>query len=274
MIVDSHVHPLAGDSERYPLAPGEGNAGDWHTRHFTAEECLDQMALSGVDQMVLVSSFTAYGYDNSYAADAAARYSERFVGVCRIDALAFEAPEVLSTWVQQRGMRGVRLGTAEPRVYPTCERARQLGIPVAVQVPHAELGQARQLAERFPDLKFILDHLAHPPTEDGPPYAAAREFFALAECPNLYLKFSSMNIREAARGKSTPWAFMEALVTRFGPGRLLWGSDYPHSTGSPAAPYQELVDLAREVCAFLSPADREQVFAGTAHSLYPALRRP
>jgi len=271
-IVDTHVHPLSDDREQYPLAPGGDRGPDWHSAmHYTAEECLEQMDLSGVDQMVLVSSFSAYEYDNSYAADGAARYPNRFVGVCRIDGSAPDAPDTLSYWVEERGMRGVRLGTADPRGFPTCERARQLGVPVALQVPASELDQVRQVAEHFPEVKVILDHLAHPPIADGPPYADARAFFALADCPNLYLKFSSMNIWEAAKGKSTPRAFIEALVTRFGPPRLLWGSDYPHSQGSPAAPYKELVDLARETVAFLSPADREQMLAGTARSLFPVL---
>src|SRR5206468_4693147 len=91
-IVDTHVHPLSDDRERYPLAPSGDRGPDWHSAmHFTAEECLEQMDLSGVDQMVLVSSFSAYEYDNSYAADGAARYPNRFVGVCRIDGSAPDA---------------------------------------------------------------------------------------------------------------------------------------------------------------------------------------
>ncbi len=86
MIVDTHVHPLAADPERYPFALARGAEPDWSTTtRLTAEDCLEQMALAEVDQMVLVSSFTAYEYDNSYCADAAARHPDRFVGVCRID---------------------------------------------------------------------------------------------------------------------------------------------------------------------------------------------
>lgn len=273
MIVDTHIHPISDDSERYPLSPEPTPGPDWYTNtHFTAEECLEQMALSGVDRVVLVSSISAYGYDNAYCADAAARYPERFVGVCRIDPLAPGAPDTLSYWIEGRGMRGVRLGTADPGVHSTCARAQQLGVPLALQVPASELARVRQVAERFPDLEVILDHLAHPALESGPPYPDASEFFALAECPNLYLKFSTMNIREAGNGRSTPRAFIEALVTRFVPGRLMWGSDFPHSKGSAAAPYQDLVDLALESVGFLSPAEREQVLAGTARSLYPGLR--
>ena len=272
MIVDTHVHPLAADPVRYPFAAGRGAEPDWSTTtRLTAEDCLAQMALAGVDQMVLVSSFTAYEYDNSYCADAAASRPDRFAGSCRIDPLAPGAPDSLSSWVDGRGMRGVRIGTADPRAYATCERAGQLGVPVAIQVTRGELSQVRELAERLPDVQFILDHLAHPPVESGPPYAEAAEFYALADCPNLNFKFSTLNIREAGTGHSTSRAFIEALVDRFGPGRLMWGSDFPHSTGSPAAPYKELVDLARETLAFLSPADREEMLAGTARRLYPTL---
>jgi predicted TIM-barrel fold metal-dependent hydrolase len=272
VIVDTHVHPLAADRARYPLSPAEGSGPDWYTEmHFTAEECLAQMAHSGVDQMVLVSSYSAYTNDNSYAADAAASSPAHFAGVCRIDPLAPDAPDTLSYWIEERGMHGVRLGSAEARAYPVCERAQQLGIPVAIQVRSSELARVRQMAERFPAVQFILDHLAHPSIESGPPYSDAAEFFGLAALPNLYFKFSTLNLREASEGRSTPQAFVEALVTRLGPRRLLWGSDFPHSQGGKAAPYQELVELAREALAFLGPADREQILAGTARSLFPAL---
>jgi predicted TIM-barrel fold metal-dependent hydrolase len=275
VIIDTHVHPLSDDRQRYPLAPGASEPPDWHNQvRLTADDCLEQMERAGVDKMVLVSSYTAYGHDSSFAADAAAQHPDRFVGVCRIDGRAPDAPDVLSRWVEERGMRGVRLQDAGREVDPTCERALALGIPVAFQVSHREIGNVRRVAERFPDLIVILDHLAHPPLEDGPPYAEASEFFALADCPNLHLKFSTLNIREASRGKSRPGAFIQALVNRFGPDRVMWGSDFPHSTGSPAAPYTELVDLARDVVVSLSPAEREQVFAGTARRLFPALASP
>jgi L-fuconolactonase len=269
MIVDTHVHPLSDDPVRYPTAPPPGP--DWYAgMHLTAEECIEQMAIARVDQMVLVSAYSLYAYDNSYAADAAAAHPDRFVGVCRIDPLAPDAPEVLSGWVD-RGIRGVRLGSAEPGAYAVWERARQLGIPVAVQVSREHLGQVRQLAKRFPDVNVILDHLAHPSVQDGPPYRQASDFFALRDLPNLYLKFSSMNLREAAEGQSTTRAFIEALVEHFGPSYLLWGSDFPHTRGSAWAPYKDLVDLARTSLAFLPAADREQMLAGTAHKLYPTL---
>ncbi|HEY3118655.1 MAG TPA: amidohydrolase family protein [Chloroflexota bacterium] len=275
MMIDTHVHPLSDDAKRYPITPGDPSAPDWYSAmHWTADELLTQMDQAGVDKMVLVSCWSAYAYDNSYCADAVAVNPDRYLGACRIDGLAAEAPDTLSYWVEQRGMHSVRIGSAAPGNYPVCERARELGIPVAIQVHATELGQVRRLAERFSDLKLVLDHLAHPPTEDGPPYTAARDFFALAAVPNLYLKFSTLNLREANGGESTARNFVEALVDRFGPARLMWGSDFPHSLGSPAGPYKDLVEMAHDALAFFSPSDQEQMLAGTARTLYPALGTP
>ena len=271
MIVETQVHPRSCDAARYPESPPP-RGEDWYGGlHVTPEYCLQQMAAAGVDQMVLVSSYNTYGFDSSYAADAAAQHPDRFVGVCRIDGLAPDAPDLLSSWVEIRGMRGIRLGSADPGNYLVCERAQRLGVPVSLQVSASELSQVAALARHLPDLNVILDHLAHPRTDDGPPYEAAREFFALREHANVHLKFSSMNLREADEGKSTPRAFVAALVERFGASRLLWGSDFPHTRGSASAPYKDLVDLARDTLAFLPAADREQMLAGTARKLYPAL---
>jgi predicted TIM-barrel fold metal-dependent hydrolase len=46
------------------------------------------------------------------------------------------------------------------------------------------------MAERFPRVRIILDHLARPALEDGPPYTTADSFLALARYPNVYLKLT------------------------------------------------------------------------------------
>ena len=88
----------------------------------------------------------------------------------------------------------------------------------------------------------------------------------------LHLKLTS-HLFHTLGGLDAQQRFARALDKHFGARRLLWGSDFPHTQGSAADPYKELVDLAREALAFLSPADREQLLAGTARSLFPALAR-
>ena len=50
------------------------------------------------------------------------------------------------------------------------------------------LPQMVDMAERFPRARIILDHLARPVLEDGPPYTTADSLLALARYPNVYLK--------------------------------------------------------------------------------------
>lgn len=265
MIVDTHVHPVAADQARYPLHPAAGE--DWFKDEpMPAETFIEHMARAGVDQAVLVQAFTAHGYDNSYAADCAAKYPDTFVAVGRVDPLAADAVETLTYWVKERGIRGIRLGMdtpeeiGHPRTLPVWLRAEQLRITVSVQLA----GEARRsglpalggLLARFPGINMVLDHLAHAP---------ALDLAALARHPNLHLKFSSLNIREVPEGR----AYFGRLFQEFGASRIMWGSDFPHSKGD----YTGLVALAQETLAFLSVEDQEEALAGTARRLYPRLAR-
>jgi len=291
MIVDTHLHPLANDPARYPVAPIGGVQSEWSLGYtLTAEQVLDYMAKAGVDKATLVQASTVYGYENTFCADCCARYPDRFVGVCCINPLAPDAAGTLRRWVEKRGMRGVRLFTVgstrfpeiqaaaaqarwldDPSTHPVWEEAERLRIPVDVQASWRGLDMVASMLERFPGVRLILDHMAGPSLDDGPPYRAAAELLALSRYPNLYLKFTTNNIREAAKGASNPSAFFSTLIERFGANRLLWGSNFPATRGSDAAPYTELVQEARTALARFSATDRDWMLGGTARELYPAL---
>ena len=149
---------------------------------------LKAMDEAGVDKSALVHSSTAYGYDNSYVADAVAAVPSRFTGVYSIDVLAPDAVKTFDAWLA-RGCTGMRLFTtgstlpdqatlfADPKSYPFWEHAAAKNIPVCMQMKQEGLPLLRQIMDRFPKVTMILDHLARAPFEDGPPYAAAAEFF-------------------------------------------------------------------------------------------------
>jgi predicted TIM-barrel fold metal-dependent hydrolase len=281
-IIDIHPHVIAADHTRYPLAPVGDKLSAWAAqRPVTREQLLAAMDEAGVAQAVLVQASTAHGHDNRYTADSAAAHSTRLAWVGSLDALAPDAPDRLTYWVRERGMAGLRLFTAgstmaeqapwlgDPASYPTWARAQELDIPVCVQMRLAGVPALRQLLDRFPTVRVIVDHFARPPLEDGRPYAAARPLFALADYPQVYVKLSTVTHEDAAIGRSTPRAFLEQLVGAFGTDRIAWGSNFPASEGPLAA----LVALAREWVAFLPEADQQRIVAGTALALYPALGR-
>ncbi|PZH06921.1 hypothetical protein C1I97_17610 [Streptomyces sp. NTH33] len=58
----------------------------------------------------------------------------------------------------------------------------------------------------------------------------------------------------------------DVVLDAFGPGRLLYGSDWPVCTL--AAGYADVLTTARELTSALTPAERTAVFEGTAARVY------
>ena len=278
MIVDTHVHIVAEDRDRYPLNP-EGPALIWYKEApVTAEGLLLLMDEAGVDRATLVQALSVYGYDNRYVADSARGHPDRFTAVCILDVEAEGAADQLEHLVRNGSVAGLRLFTysrpeadwlADPKTFPAWERAASLNIPVTVLMRPSKFPQLREVLRRFPKVPVAVEHLAHVELGDGPPYMGAQALFDLADIPNLSLKFSTVNLYESALGASTPREFFRKLVEVFGPERLIWGTNFPATYDRS---YPDQVRLAREALAFLPEADRRLIFEENALRLYPSLR--
>lgn len=277
--VDIHPHIIADDTRRYPLAPLGGHQSDWsRTRPVTAEQMIGAMDKAGVAKAAIVQASTCYGHDNSYVADAIAAHPDRFTGVFSADVLAADAPEKMRHWLS-RGFAGMRLFTIgstmpdqaswldDPKTYPAWEAAGELGISICLQMSAQAFPQMIKMAERFPKVRILLDHMARPVLEDGKPYAAASSLFELAKIPTVYLKLTPRSFIESRKGKATPETFFSLLVSKFGASRLAWGSNYPSSEGS----LPQLLALATSALATLPQGDQEWIFHKTAQTLYPVL---
>jgi L-fuconolactonase len=278
-VIDVHPHVISTDTARYPRDPLGGSQSDWsRERPVSAEAMVAAMDAAGVSRSALVQAATCYGYDNGYLADAVAAHPGRFAGVFSVDVLQQDAQERIRYW-RGKGLEGLRIFIAghtmaskdarldDPRSFPAWQLASELGITVSVQLRAAGIPQLEAVLARFPRARVILDHMARPATEDGPPYAGARSLFALSRHPNLYLKLTTHNVREARKGKSTPESFFARVVAEFGASRIAWGSNFPASEGTLAG----LLADARAALAELAQADRDWIFSGTARSLYAGL---
>lgn len=280
-IIDIHPHIIADDAKRYPLDPLGGKQSGWsQTRPVTTEQMIAAMNKAGVDKAAIVQASTCYGHDNSYVADAVAAHPDRFTGVFSADVLSADAPEKMRYWLS-KGLTGMRLFTIgstmpdqaswldDPKSYPAWETAGELGLSICLQMSPMAFPEMIAMAERFPKVKIILDHMARPVMEDGPPYAAADSLFDLAKYRNIYLKLTPRSFVESRKGKATPETFFPKLVSIFGAQRLAWGSNYPSSEGS----LPELYKLAMDALACLTQSDRDWIFSKTAQSLYPVLAK-
>jgi L-fuconolactonase len=125
-----------------------------------------------------------------------------------------------------------------------------------------------QAAASLPQLAFVLDHLGKPPIAAGrlEPWEAALR--SLAALPNTYCKLSGLVTEADWKTWSTQdlRPCTDVALDAFGPGRLMFGSDWPVCTL--AAGYGEVADAAGELTAGLSAAERADVFDGTATRVY------
>jgi L-fuconolactonase len=279
MIVDIHPHVISDDESRYPPAPLFGKRSDWsQERPSTVETLIDQMDAAGVDKAAVVHSSTTYGFDNSYVVDACNLYPDRLLAVGSVDVRASDAVAMIRDWVA-KGLGGLRIFTGgstkdfdpseleDEAAYPAWEILGELGLTMCIQTGPVGLPQVTNLAQRFPSVPIILDHLARPDPTDGPPYANANGLWALADIPSIYLKLTPRIMGDCVKGAADPASWFGKVVETFGAQRLAWGSNYPTSPGSLA----EIKATAETRLASLTDEERSWIFGRTAAGLYPSL---
>jgi predicted TIM-barrel fold metal-dependent hydrolase len=264
MIVDTHVHVIASDQQRYPLRPS-GFGTKWYAEQpVTAEQFAAAMDGAGVERAVLVQAMGAYSYDNAYVTDAARSRPDRFVSVVIVDPSQPDAGATLRRWVDGGGVRGVRLFSIGAPIDDAGARvvwdaAADLALPVVVAVLADQLPRVDALLDRYPQVTVALDHCGFADFGGDAP-----DLFDLARHPNLYLKLSSIVLESTP----DPRLVVARLVAAFGAGRMMWGSDFPQTHDRS---YPELLALARDACATLPDHDRHLVLGGTALHVWPEL---
>ena len=147
------------------------------------------------------------------------------------------------------------------------------GLAYDLLVTAGQLPAAVEAVRALPEVRFVLDHAGNPPADDqGAAAAWRRDVLELARSENVTVKLSGL----VTRGYPDPvppdllrsWA--QTLLDAFGPGRMMFGSDWPVCTLT--ATYDEVAAVADDAVAGLSPTERESVFAGTATRFYRLAR--
>lgn len=133
--------------------------------------------------------------------------------------------------------------------------------------PH-QLPAAVRAAELLPALTFVLDHAGKPRIAEGATQPWADDLRALAALPNTVCKLSGLvteaDPREWTVSDVRPYA--DTVLDAFGPGRLMFGSDWP--VCRLAASYTEVVETALLLLDGLTDGERDAVLATTAERVY------
>lgn len=130
------------------------------------------------------------------------------------------------------------------------------------------LPQTVQFVDRHPDQVFVVDHIAKPRIREGVLSPWRERMKELARRENVYCKISGM-ATEADWETWTPdmlRPYFDVALSTFGPGRLMFGSDWPVLTI--AGGYQRWVKTFRSFISELSTDEQESICRRTAVNAY------
>ena len=230
---DCHTH-VFGPAAQFPFDPSRtytpGPAG--------VSDLLAHQRALGLDRVVVVQA-SPYGTDNACTLDAVRRIGAAGRAVAVIDpALSPAALQAL----HDGGVRGVRInletaGRHDPadaarRLREAAETVAPLGWHVQVYTNLAVLaaahGTLRDLA-----VPLVVDHFGRAMARAGVSQPGFDALLDLVRSGKAYVKLSAAHrIAPGMPDEAEPIA--RALIAA-NPARLLWGSDWPHtSSGSPA----------------------------------------
>jgi L-fuconolactonase len=267
-IIDPHVHVWKHDP-RYPWAkettrPPEKDA--------TPEMLLELMAANGVARTVIIQVIH-YRWDNSYAADVLRQYPKHFRGVARVNPESPAAPDDLSRLVEQQHFQGVRLSPAAdtsgdwirgPLMPPLWKRCQDLRVPMTILTAINRMPDIAGLADKFPDLTIVIDHMADCPA-DRPD--ELKKLLALARYPHIFVKVS-----HTWSVSTEPYPYRDAqeqvhrLYEGFGPQRLMWGTDWPLVEAH--CGYAKALAMVRDEMKFLSEEDKSWMLSRTIERVW------
>jgi predicted TIM-barrel fold metal-dependent hydrolase len=243
----------------------------------TGDDMVAAMDAVGVDGAVLVSPFTMYGYDASYALEVHRRHPGRFGLVKPVDAGDPAVAETIADWAATAGTVGIRLflnrggatDAADPGLQRVLEAAAQHALPVNLMCT-GRLEQAVQLAERYPNTQLVIDHLGLPQPQEPPasaaPFADLPKLLALAAYANVAVKISgACTLSHAPFPYPDIWDPLWRIFDAFGLHRCLWGTDWTRAIK--VLTYKEGVEAFR-ITDRLSDSDRAVLMGESLTQVY------
>ncbi|MGF6767698.1 L-fuconolactonase [Paraburkholderia sp. GAS199] len=296
-LFDSHAHLVADDQTRYPRNPMKrspnapprlpgviGLPGGKHGVNPINEvpdvaRMLPWMDDERVEGAVAVQKRMVYRFDNSYILDSSDAYPDVFSAVVILDAEDEGTPALVRSYIENHGLAGVRLfggreadGTMpwmnSPRALQTWAVADEFGIVMDLEVLAIGGGGPSvpaiiELARRYPNLRVVLDHMLEPEVEDDN-YGFDERFEPLAAEPNIFYKFTSINL-DIYRETNTPAdQALRSAVDMFGADRIMWGSDIGTSSGT----YKDMVQRMLDATSLLNDAERHAVLYETGKRVF------
>jgi L-fuconolactonase len=271
-VIDAQVHAYERNHPGRPWAA---------TLHGPSEVTGDQLVAAmddvGVDGAVLVSAFTMYRYDASYAISVRNTHPTRFALVKPVDPTDPAVADTIAAWADVEGAVGVRImmrsemstDANDPGLNRVLAAAARHSLPVNL-LAYGRLQQVAQMAVRNPNTRLVIDHVGLPqpfqPPAPAQPWADLPALLALAAHDNVVVKITgACTLSREAFPYSDIWDPLARIFDAFGFDRCLWGTDWTRAVG--LLTYNQAVDAFR-LTDRLSDGERATLMGGTLQSVY------
>jgi L-fuconolactonase len=260
LTIDAQVHAYERDHPGRPWAAALAGPPE-----VTGDDMVAAMDAVGVDGAVLVSPFTMYRYDASYAVEVHRKHPGRFGLVKPVDPTDPGVEETIAAWVATPGAVAIRLmlhphtssDPADPGMNRVLAAAARHSVPVNL-LCWGRLDQVDQLARRNPETQLVIDHLGlqqpFQPPAPPEPWADLPKLLPLAAQPNVAVKISgACTLSHEPFPYRDIWDPLWRIFDAFGLDRCLWGTDWTRAVN--LLSYRDAVESFRKTDR-LSESDR------------------
>ena len=271
-IIDAQVHCY---ERNHPGRP-------WHAvlagpPEVTGPDMVKAMDEVGVDGALLVSVYTMYRWDASYAVAVQKAHPDRFGVIKPVNANDPKVEDVIAEWAAMPGTVAIRImmtdeiskDAADPGLNRILAAAAKHDFPVNM-LARDRLDQLGQLAKRNPGTQIVLDHLGleqpFVPPAPKEPWKELPHVLKLAENKNVAIKISgACTLSHEKFPYKDIWDPLGRIFDTYGLERCMWGTDWTRAVN--VLSYKEGVDAFR-VTDRLSDSDRATLMGGSLQKIY------
>jgi L-fuconolactonase len=272
LTIDAQVHAYERDKPERPWTAVLAGPPE-----VTGDDMVAAMDAVGVDGALLVSPYTMYRYDASYALEVHAKHPGRFGLIKPFDTNDPAVGEQIDDWAAKDGTVGVRLMIAysdpidvdSSGVKTVLDRAARHDMPLNILV-WGQLHVAEALARTYPDTQIVIDHLGlkqpFEPPAPAEPFAELPKVLSLAQYGNVAIKITgACTLSHAPFPYDDIWDPLCRIFDAFGFERCLWGTDWTRAVN--LITYEQGVEPFRRTDR-LSDSERAILMGGALQKIY------
>lgn len=147
-------------------------------------------------------------------------------------------------------------------------KLEQFNLTYDVLIFSPQMKAATKLIRKFPNQKFILDHIGKPNIKEKDILEWKNRIQEMAKSPNVFCKISGMVTENNwANWKTSDFIpYLDVIFEAFGTDRVLYGSDWPVCLL--AAEYKEQMRIIKDYIATFTEEEKEKILGKNAISIY------